>query len=216
MSKITTQLNVQVPHQLLDNQHFSPGWSCRALVLGTFNPSGGARVNYFYGRYGHPFWEVISGLCGKSDKKYFHHAIADGADSHVHLMREKKFGCMDIIRGVRTSSENLSRIQGEGYSDQNLFNVGRVQRQYNFDQILAFIEMTPEIKFIINTVGERFDRPNPMELVVELRDFKNQLRAKNIDFISCPSASAYAVRRGSTKITDLEKLYGKYLLGIRE
>ncbi len=40
----------KISHQLANEKFFIPDWPLKHLFLGTFNPSGGETVSYFYGR----------------------------------------------------------------------------------------------------------------------------------------------------------------------
>jgi len=200
----------KVNHQLLEKDFFIPNWDCSTIILGTFNPVGGTNVNYFYGRESNYFWKAIS-LIDKKKEDYYHSCIRENRDDHFKLMKDNKFGCIDIIKSVNCPIERLNTIVGNGYTDQNLFH-GAIERIYQFEEIKRFIERihSSDLK-IINTVGQRFDNPAPVEFAIKLNDFKNFCNNKNVEFISSPSASAYAVRRGTTNFQDLQKFYKSHI-----
>jgi hypothetical protein len=54
MSKIT------IYHQLCKEEFYIPNWEIKYLFLGTFNPDGGQKVNYYYGRNSNQTWKILS------------------------------------------------------------------------------------------------------------------------------------------------------------
>lgn len=203
-------------HQLLNKSFFIPNWDCKTLVLGTFNPEGGAPVNYFYGRNSNYFWKAISVIDGRSEH-FYHEKISNDQNDHIVLMKKNKFGCADIIKSIDCPNESIGRINGGGYSDQFIFS-GNVIRQYNFEDLKKYINSQNhrdiKVTKIINTAGQRFDNPTPREFSVQLNDFINFCKTNKIDFISSPSASAYAVRTHRTDFEKLKDFYKLHLINI--
>lgn len=50
----------KINHQFLNGEFFIPNWEISHLFLGTFNPDGGDKVNYFYGRKKNQTWRLLS------------------------------------------------------------------------------------------------------------------------------------------------------------
>lgn len=200
-----------INHQLLDKSFFIPKWDCKTLVLGTFNPDGGDCINYFYGRKSNYFWKAISAIDNKNELFYYT-LITNNRNDYFELMKNRKFGCTDVIKMIECPNEVIGNVNGRGYNDQVLFN-GQIIRHYNFDDIKNYIvthsQKTVKVTKIINTVGNRFDLPTPLEFSDHLSDFIKFCKINNIEFISSPSASAYAVK---THRTDFEKLKEFYRL----
>ena len=200
---------ITINHQFLNKSFFIPTWECKTLVLGTFNPEYGKKVNYFYGRCENHFWKTIS-LIENQVEQYYHSIITLNCDKHFTLMREKKFGCIDIICSVQCKESDKESICGEGFRDKNLFKKS-IEKVYNFENIKDYINKYNTVTKIINTVGDRFTKPKPNEFKKKLNDFKNFCEKKKINFIDCHSASAHAVNTGKTKEEDLCKLYKEHL-----
>ncbi len=207
---------ITIDHQLLNHPYFIPQWECKTLVLGTFNPEGGSKVNYFYGRETNYFWKAIS-VIDQKNENYYHTQIAFNNDNHIELMKRYHFGCVDIVRSVICPEYFVERITGQGYSDPNLFNK-IANKTYNFNHIKEYIinsrDKDVKVTRIINTVGNRFDFPHPREFANILNDFKRFCEEKNIEFFSCPSASGYAVRTHKTEFDDLLTLYKNSLISL--
>jgi len=203
-------------HQLLEKDFFIPNWDCKTIVLGTFNPEGGEPVNYFYGRITNFFWRAIS-LIDNKEELFYHNSILNNQRDHFKLMKDKKFGCADIIKTIEFPDEIAQRINGGGYPDQVLFRKN-VIRYYNFDNIKNYIakQNQSDIKVakIINTVGNRFDNPTPKEFSKNLNNFKEFCKINNIEFISSKSASQYAVNTHKTDFEKLKDFYRIHLFSI--
>ena len=183
---------MQINHQLLSKEYFIPNWECNTLFLGTFNPAGGEEVNYFYGRNSNNFWKAISKLFNKQEDGHFHNLMVSNFCKFKQFMIDNKFGCVDIIRSVVVNIDCEENITGKGYSDQNLFNMTHVARNYNFEEIENYIINKETVTTIINTVGQRFDNMQPKELKIQLTKFKNFCKVNNINYIeNCPSVSGW-------------------------
>ena len=46
-------------HQFKKKEFYLPNWEVEYLFIGTFNPSGGEKVPYYYGRKKNRFWELL-------------------------------------------------------------------------------------------------------------------------------------------------------------
>ena len=181
---------MQINHQLLSKEYFIPNWECNTLFLGTFNPAGGEEVNYFYGRNSNNFWKAISRLFNKQEDGHFHNLMVSNFCEFIQFMKDNKFGCVDIIRSVVVNVDCEENITGKGYSDQNLFNMTHVARNYNFEEIENYIINKETVTTIINTVGQRFDNMQPKELKIQLTKFKKFCVDKNINYIEeCPTVT---------------------------
>ena len=182
---------MQINHQLLSKDYFIPNWKCNTLFLGTFNPAGGEQVNYFYGRNTNNFWKAISRLFNMPED-HFHKLMVKNFGEFIQFMKDNEFGCVDIIRSVVVNKDCEDNIIGKGYSDQNLFNMTHVARNYNFEEIENYIINKETVTTIINTVGQRFDNMQPKELKIQLTKFKNFCKVNNINYIeNCPSVSGW-------------------------
>lgn len=86
-----------VKHQLIKSEYFIPNWPIKTLVLGTFNPTGGQEVDYFYGRNRNRFWPAVF-MCFN-----LNYDTPIELKQKLDLMEEHHFGCMDIIKSVKVN-----------------------------------------------------------------------------------------------------------------
>ena len=115
-------MTTTIQHQLTTNQHFIPSWDINYLVVGTFNPSGGEQVNYYYGRKTNMTWKLISAIFGEE--------INPNNSNFIVLLKKHKIGCIDLISSVTCDEAKIPQIIGNGYSDSKIINK-KVQREYN-------------------------------------------------------------------------------------
>jgi hypothetical protein len=147
-------MNIQ--HQFLDQPWFIPNWECRTLILGSFNPSGGQLVDYFYGRDRNKFWKAVATLLGHQEN-HFHQGLTQHRLNHkLQCLQSLGWGCTDIIREVEVAESFTHRIVGNGYTDQSLFNVRNVSRKYNVSQILERLDHG-DVKRVVVALGRRND-----------------------------------------------------------
>jgi hypothetical protein len=98
-----------IKHQLLINQNYIPSWDINYLLVGTFNPSGGEQVNYYYGRKTNMTWKLISTIFGEE--------INPNNSNFIGLLKKHKIGCIDLISSVTCDEAKIPQIIGNGYSD---------------------------------------------------------------------------------------------------
>ena len=125
-----------IKHQFSSESFYIPTWEVQHLFVGTFNPEGGARVPYYYGREKNQFWRLVSEITGVT--------INPSMDNFFELLCQHKIACVDMIHSVSASEERISAILGEGYQDAAIINTS-VQREYNTDRILALLTTNPGI-----------------------------------------------------------------------
>jgi hypothetical protein len=131
-------------HQLATNEHYIPTWKINYLLVGTFNPSGGESVNYYYGRKTNMTWKLISTIFGEE--------INPNNSNFIGLLKKHKIGCIDLISSVTCNEAKIPQIIGNGYSDSKIINK-KVQREYNTSIINQLSKSNPNLK-IFTTWGK--------------------------------------------------------------
>ena len=126
-----------VKHQFSNEIFYVPNWEVEHLLLGTFNPEGGEKVKYFYGRNKNRTWELLSEIFGEN--------LNPKDDCFFDLIKQKGIACMDMIDSVEFNKNQRDYILGKGYSDNKIIN-NRVVRKYNTNSILSIIKNNPGIK----------------------------------------------------------------------
>ena len=126
-----------INHQLKETDYYIPNWDIKHLFVGTFNPEGGEKVNYYYGRPRNQTWNLISEIF--SDK------FDPTSEDFFNLLRKHKIACVDMIDKVIASEERIDKIIGKGYSDPQIINTS-VKRFYNTDKIIDVINKNTGIK----------------------------------------------------------------------
>ncbi len=169
----------KIEHQLKQSENYIPNWPIKHLFIGTFNPSGGARVNYYYGREKNQFWNLIS--------KVFKEEIHPDNSNFLTLLKKHKIACMDLIDSVTINEEkSIEDILGRGYSDSAIIN-NSVVRDYNTDKIVSLLNKNPGVK-IYSTWGTG----------ANLKEWKKEVA--KIDFLKLVSPSMAArVPKGTKK-----------------
>ena len=81
-----------IKHQFSSDSFYIPTWEVQHLFVGTFNPEGGARVPYYYGREKNQFWRLVSEITGVT--------INPSMDNFFELLRQHKIACVDLIHSV--------------------------------------------------------------------------------------------------------------------
>lgn len=109
---------------------YLPKWEVEYLFIGTFNPSGGEKVPYYYGRKRNRFWKLLS--------EVFKTELDPYDDSFFENIKSLKVGCVDMIDSVLYSEEYEDRLSGKGYSDSVLF-LSTIKKVYNTENILDII-----------------------------------------------------------------------------
>jgi hypothetical protein len=176
---------MEINHQFLNTVKFFPQWIVKFLFLGTFNPEGGAFVDYYYRRDKNGFWSILKAYFDPYDQYPI-----NTYEELITFMRTFGIGCIDIIRTVEFPDEYTHKIIGKGYSDANLFRVKGFSRTYNFQAIQNFIANQPIKPFIFSTWGER---NNPVEFRREKDGFQQfcELRKILYQALKSPSARVY-------------------------
>lgn len=173
-----------INHQLINRNIFLPNWPIKYLFLGTFNPEGGADVNYYYGRTknGKPVnqtWPTLSIIFGRNLDVNSAHFFQD--------LKELEIGCIDLIQSVQISKKDELNVTGKSYKDSNIIN-NKVVRKYNTNAILEVIYNNPNVK-IYSTWGKG---SNLEEWKIEVSKFRD------ITNLVSPSLAA-RVPKGSKK-----------------
>jgi hypothetical protein len=192
----------KIDHQFLDSEFFLPTWKIQTLILGTFNPSCGEEIDYFYGRCQNNFWRTIEAI-SNCDYRWFQNNF----DRKLKFMKENEFGCTDIIKSI-VISDYVERkdICGSGYSDQILFTAKKCKLTYHFEEIKSFIEKNNVTK-IINTWGKR---ESPVDFKKHVADLRSFCKQNNVLYIyDCPSPSGRL--RGKEHKMYLTEFYKSHL-----
>ena len=121
---------IEIKHQLINEDFFIPNWEVKHLFLGTFNPEGGAKVKYFYGRSRNRTWDILSEIFKKD--------LNPNNQDFIKTIESLGIACMDIIRIVRINESEKQYVLGKGYSDSKIIN-NKTEREYNTDNILKLI-----------------------------------------------------------------------------
>lgn len=119
-----------ISHQFQKADFYIPTWDVQYLFLGTFNPSGGEAVPYYYGRSKNQLWPLLSKIFGEK--------FDPNAEGFFDLLRKHKIACIDVIDSVTTEEKRMDTITGKGYKDTAIIN-GKVSRSYNTTAILNTI-----------------------------------------------------------------------------
>lgn len=160
-----------IVHQLSTESFYIPQWEIKHLFLGTFNPSGGETVKYYYGRPRNQTWNLLS--------KIFNDSLNPNSKEFFEKLKAHKIGCVDLIHSVTCPDEDISDIIGRGYSDNKIIN-GSVKRIYNTEIILDLIRSNPNC-LIYSTWGKGST----------IKDWKKETeKIKNITPLVSPSLVA--------------------------
>ncbi len=185
-------------HQLHDKPYYFPDWKVKHLFIGTFNPSGGESVNYYYGRSRNQTWKLIAAIFGD-------HFDQSSLDSFLQTIKKHEIACVDMIHAIRVSQSRLNRIIGKGYKDTEIIN-NSVIREYNTDKILSLIAKNKGIK-VYSTWG----------IGPKLKEWRNEVaKIQQISSLVSPSMAA-RVPKGANKfdymLTDWKEKINNNLTG---
>lgn len=170
----------KVNHQLLEHEYFVPSWPIKYLFLGTFNPEGGDKVNYYYGRSKNQTWSCLSKIFGRE--------LDVNSSDFFNQIQDLGIGCMDLIKSVEIQSYDIKNVIGNGYKDSNIIN-NKCIRNYNTNEIKAIIQKNPGVK-VFSTWGTGSN----------LNDWKFEvMKIENIIPLVSPSLAA-RVPKGVNKI----------------
>lgn len=142
-------------HQLKNNILYLPNWEVDYLFIGTFNPSGGEKVPYYYGRKKNRFWKLLS--------EVFKIELEPYDDSFFEKLKSLKMGCMDLIDSISCPEEYEDRVLGKGYSDNVLF-LSNVKKDYNTENILDIISKNKLRKVFFTNSGGSLRKEQKLEL----------------------------------------------------
>ena len=172
-----------VNHQFSNSPIYFPTWDIDKLFLGTFNPSCGQQLDYYYRRKVNGFWKIL--------KHYDYNNKYNFNDFNQlkGFMTDKCFGCIDVIRSVDFPDIKEKKICGTGYTDNNLFTVKGFTREYIFEDIKNYI-IRNNITNVFSTWGVR---NNPKEFNILLTDFKVFCTQNEINYtpLDSPSGRLY-------------------------
>lgn len=171
----------RILHQFHNEEFYEPSWKIKHLFLGTFNPSGGEKVNYYYGRELNQTWPTLSLIFDCEFKP------ANTAQFYS-LIKEKQIACLDLIDELIVPLNRLDFVLGKGYKDSSIIN-GIVKRKYNTIRINNIIKNNPGIH-IYSTWGKG---SNLLEWNAEVSKIDNILK------LVSPSLAA-KVPKGTKKI----------------
>jgi hypothetical protein len=133
-----------ISHQFQQADFYIPTWEVKHLFLGTFNPSGGEAVPYYYGRSKNQLWPLLSKIFGET--------LDPNAQGFFDLLRKHKIACIDVIDSVTAEEKRMDTITGKGYKDTAIIN-GKVFRSYNTTAILNSIANNPGVR-VYSTWGK--------------------------------------------------------------
>lgn len=142
-------------HQFKKKEFYLPKWEVEFLFIGTFNPSGGEKVPYYYGRKKNKFWKLLSEVfkteLDPNDRLFFEN------------LKSLKVGCIDLIDSISYPEEYEDRVLGKGYSDNVLF-LSNVKKDYNTENILDIISNHKLRKVFFTNSGGSLRKEQKLEL----------------------------------------------------
>ncbi len=168
-----------IKHQLQSREFYIPNWEIEHLFIGTFNPEGGEKVNYYYGRKKNQTWKLIS--------RVFNDDFNPDASNFFNLLEKHKIGCVDMIDEIVAADDKIERIIGKGYKDNEIINTS-VKRLYNTQKIIDIVQKNKNVK-LYSTWG------NGSKLKEWIKETK---RVENIIPLVSPSLAA-RVPKGAAK-----------------
>lgn len=130
-----------ITHKFICNPF--PVWKCETIILGTFNPSEGSNADYYYGRtrkkggWSNRFWPALSSALVERDKLK-KELLPNETQKKIDLMREFKFGCIDLIKSANSKKMLAANITGNGFNDKYLFN-SKTDLCFFTDEIIEWI-----------------------------------------------------------------------------
>jgi len=142
-------------HQFKKEQFYSPKWRVEFLFIGTFNPSGGKPVPYYYGRKTNRFWKLLSEVF-EIELDPYHELFFEG-------IKKLKVGCMDLIDSVSYDEQYNDKVLGKGYKDSELFK-SDITKSYNTQNILTIISKNKLEKVYFTNSGGSLRKEQNLEL----------------------------------------------------
>ena len=144
-----------INHQFLNSEFFIPHWPIKYLFIGTFNPTGGEKVKYYYGREKNQTWKVLSIIFNKK--------LNQSDACFMENIQNLGIGCVDLIKAVKFDESLTDDVLGKGYMDSKIIN-NQVERQYNTEKLLELVENNPDVE-VYSTWGKGSN----------LKDWKNEV-----------------------------------------
>ena len=142
-------------HQFKNKEFYLPNWEVKFLFIGTFNPSGGEKVPYYYGRKKNRFWKLLS--------EVFKIELDPNDSLFFENLDRLKVGCIDIIDSISYPEVYEDRVSGKGYSDKVLF-LSKVKKDYNTENILDIISKNKLQKVFFTNSGGSLRKEQKLEL----------------------------------------------------
>ena len=137
-------MTIIVTHQLKGTEFYIPSWEIKHLFIGTFNPAGGDKVNYYYGRERNQTWNLLSQIFNEELKPRQH--------DFFEKIKTLKIACIDMIDTVEVYDQTVYEVKIiKGYMDSAIIN-NKTKRCYNTNNILNLIQHNPNV-YVYSTWG---------------------------------------------------------------
>lgn len=146
---------IKVNHHFINEDFYVPRWEVKHLFIGTFNPSGGETVPYYYGRKRNKFWDLLS--------KVFKTELEPETESFFEKIKKHKIGCVDLIDSVSFEEKYKDDITGKGYKDSVLFKKD-IEKSYNTRKILELISENNLTQVYFTNSGSSLNKEQKLEL----------------------------------------------------
>ena len=154
---------IEIKHNFYDKDFYFPNWDIKFLFIGTFNPSGGESVSYYYGRKRNRFWKLLS--------EVFKQDFNPKNDSFFSDIKKYKIGCVDLIGSVTLDEKYSNLILGKGYKDSELFK-SNIIKSYNTNEILKLILNNGLNRVYFTNSGKSFNKEQKLELKKIEKEFE--------------------------------------------
>lgn len=146
---------IKINHHFINEDFYLPKWEVKHLFIGTFNPSGGETVPYYYGRKRNKFWKLLS--------EVFNTELEPKTESFFDNIKKHKIGCIDLINSVTFEEKYKEDILGKGYKDSVLFKKN-IEKSYNTSEILKFISENDLTQVYFTNSGSSLNKEQKLEL----------------------------------------------------
>jgi hypothetical protein len=146
---------IEIKHHFYNRDFYFPNWDVKFLFIGTFNPSGGESVPYYYGRKRNRFWKLLSEVFGNE--------LDPKNESFFNDIKQHKIGCIDLIDSVTFDERYSELILGKGYKDVELFK-SKIVKSYNTNEIIKFISNNNLNKVYFTNSGKSLRKEQKSEL----------------------------------------------------
>lgn len=161
-----------INHQFLNKEWFLPNWECATLIIGSFNPEDGEKVDYFYGRKRNKFWKCIHKIYNPNQNVSEHNNKVD-----IDLLKTNLIGCADLIRSIEMKEKVLPNDK-QIYKDSKLILKSN-HIEFNTEHIIKRLEKK-DIKNVLLVLSKsiRDKRVNR-----EIESLKQSCKLNDIQFI---------------------------------